>query len=277
MERQIPKMQSTLTKQAAKQQKNEVLALLSDDDACDFQSNGGTGAGAYLLLTPEDASCKLMPDAHFCTCIRDRLLLSVCSPNSTCQHRKADGSLCNTPLDSRGRHARKCKCQGLVDVRHNNLRDWAASSWYSCMNERVTKEQHVPAWDIINSRGETVEAILDVAATDPSTGIPLYFDVCVWTAHSLNPSTLHTRAQHPGRAAADAAASKHRRYARAGSVLQPLPLEAGGRPGEDFINFVRRCGAASEDEPEACSRLWFEASTILQRANAELILAANGT
>ena len=146
------------------------------------------------------------------------------------------------------------------------------------MNERATKEQHVPAWDIINSRGETVEAILDVATTDPSTGVPLYFDVCVWTAHSLNPSTLHTRAQHPGRAAADAAASKHRRYARASSLLQPLPLEAGGRPGEDFINFVRRCGAAaSEDEPEACSRLWFEASTIMQRANAELILAANGT
>ena len=31
-----------------------------------------------------------------------------------------------------------------------------------------------------------------------------------------------------------------------------------------------------DDEPEACSRLWFEASTILQRGNAELILAANG-
>ena len=60
-------------------------------------------------------------------------------------------------------------------------------------------------------------------------------------------------------------------------MLQPLPLEAGGRPGEDFVSFVRRCGAAaSDDEPQACSRLWFEASTILQRGNAELILAANG-
>ena len=32
---------------------------------------------------------------------------------------------------------------------------------------------------------------------------------------------------------------------------------------------------AGEDEPQACNRLWFEASTTLQRANAELILAAN--
>ena len=127
-------------------------------------------------------------------------------------------------------------------------------------------------------RGKTFEAILDVVTTDPSTGIPLYFDVCVWTAHSRDPSTVYTRAQHPGRAVADAAASKHRRYPRAGSLLQPLPLEAGGRLGQDFVSFVRRCGAAaSEDEPQACSRLWFEASTILQMANAELILAANGT
>ena len=115
------------------------------------------------------------------------------------------------------------------------------------------------------------------ATTDPSTGNPLCFDVCVWTAHSNNANTLHTRAQNPGRAAADAAANKHRRSPQAGALLQPLPLEAGGRPGEDFVSFVRRCGAAaSDDEPHACGRLWFEASTILQRGNAELILAANG-
>ena len=113
MEHAIPKMQSLLTKQAAKKQRDKVLELLTDDDACDFQSNGGTGAGAYLLPTPEEATCKPIPDAHFRTSLRDRLLLAVCPPNSTCQHRKADGSLCNAPLDRRGRHARKCKCQGL--------------------------------------------------------------------------------------------------------------------------------------------------------------------
>ena len=162
--------------------------------------------------------------------------------------------------------------------RHNDLRDWSATSWSTCTNQRATIEQHVPQWDTTNRRGDTVEARLDVATTDPSTGNPLYFDVCVWTAHSPDPSTLRTRAQHPGRCAADAAASKRRRYPQAGSMLHPLPLEAGGRPGEDFVSFVRRCGAAAgEDEPQACSRLWFEASTILQRANAELILAANGT
>ena len=229
-------MQNVLTKQAAKQAREEVLALLTDENAADFQSNGGTGAGAFLLPTPEDATCKPMPDAHFRTNLRDRLLLPVCPPNSTCQHRKADGSLCNTPLDSRGRHARKCKCQGLVDARHNDLKDWAASSWSSCTNQPVTTEQHVPQWDTTNRRGDTIEARLDVATTDPSTGNPLYFDICVWTAHSNDPSTLHTRALHPGRCAADAAKYKHRRYPQAGALLQPLPLEAGGRPGEGFVS-----------------------------------------
>ena len=195
MEHRVQKMQSMLTKQAAKKQREEVLALLADDDACDFQSNGGTGAGAFLQPTPQDSTCTPMPDAHFRR-LRDRLLLPVCPPNSTCQHRKADGSFCNTPLDSRGKHAPKCKCQGLVDARHNDFRYWAASTWSSCINQRVTTEHHVPQWDITNSRGDTIEARLDVATTDPSTGNPLYFDVCVWTAHSNDPSTLHTRALH---------------------------------------------------------------------------------
>ena len=89
MEHRVPKMQSMLTKQAAEKQRNEVLALLSEDDACDFQSNGGTGAGAFLQPTPQDSTCTPMPDAHFRTSLCDRLLLPVCPPNSTCQHRKA--------------------------------------------------------------------------------------------------------------------------------------------------------------------------------------------
>ena len=64
------------------------------------------------------------------------------------------------------------------------------------------------------------------------------------------------------------------------STSVPPPLEAGGKPGEDMVNFVGRCGAAwaatHEGDTSACSRLWYECSTTLQLANAELILSALG-
>ncbi len=66
--------------------------------------------------------------------------------------------------------------------------------------------------------------------------------------------------------------------------MVPLPFETGGRPGEDTIGFVRRCGAAwaalhGEDDAEkqvATSKPRQECSTLLQLGNAELILSANG-
>ena len=116
---------------------------------------------------------------HFRTCLRDRFC-SVCPPNATCKHRRADGVLCGAPLDSRGKHAIKCKCQGLVDARHNDLRDWSGDAWKDCTGLRITKEQHVPQWDTISRRtGNTIEARLDVATSDLSTGEALYLDVCV--------------------------------------------------------------------------------------------------
>ena len=281
LEKAVPKMQSRLADQAAASQRKELLASLSHGDACDVRERGGPGAGAFLQPPPPDTSCRPLPDMHFRTCLRDRLLYSVCPENATCKHRRADGVLCGAPLDSRGKHAIKCKCQGLVDARHNDLRDWSGDSWKDCTGLRFTKEQHVPQWDTISRRtGNTIEARLDVATSDPSTGEALYFDVCVWTASCNDPNTLRTRALHDGRTAADAAADKRRRYARAGPALIPLALESGGRPGEDLVNFVRRCGAAwaatHDDDLSAYARLWYECSTTLQRGNAELILAALG-
>jgi len=112
-------------------------------------------------------------------------------------------------------------------------------------------EQRVPAWDRVNPQtGRLEEAILDFASADP------------------------------GKSAPDAASDKQRRYAEAGASLQPLPLEAGGRPGEDFVAFVRRCGSMWETnhpgEASPIPRLWYEASSLLRVANAELILSAIG-
>ena len=277
----MPKMQSLLAKQVAARQKQELMDSLGDAEAADVNSNGGPGAGAYLLPTPHDAEVPAQPDSHFRVNLRDRLLMSVCPAGATCRHRRSDGTLCGAPLDSRGKHAIKCVVQGLKIKQHHTLRDWGAKTWKDCSGMPTQTEQHVPAWDRINPQsGRLEEAVLDIASADPATGGPLFFDVCVYTAHSDNASLLQSRARHPGKAAADAASDKRRRYAQAGASLQPLPLEAGGRPGEDFISFVRRCGSMWEanhpGEASPIPRLWYEASSLLRVANAELILSAVG-
>ena len=278
----MPKMQSILAKQVAARKKRDLLAsLINNDDVADVLSNGGPGAGAYLLPPPSQANVQALPNSHFCINLRDRLLLPVCPEGRTCRHRNADGSLCGLPLDTRGKHAIKCNVQGLKIKQHHKLRDWGAASWEECSGMPTRTEQHVPAWDRMNPRtGRLEEAILDFASSDPVTGGPLFFDVCVYTAHSDNAGLLQSRARHPGKAAADAASDKRGRYAEAGATLQPLPLESGGRPGEDFITFVRRCGSMWEanhpDEPSTIPRLWYEASILLRTSNAELILSASG-
>ena len=152
----------------------------------------------------------------------------------------------------------------------------------------------MPEWDreVADGRGGTVveEAVLDVVTSDPQSGLPLHVDVTVTTACPSDPATLRRRARRDGTGAADAAAAKRNRYNLAGPSLVPLAFEDGGRPAEETVGFVRRCGAAAErigssllpdgacdggDQP-VVARLWQEYSTLLQWGNAELILSANG-
>ena len=152
----------------------------------------------------------------------------------------------------------------------------------------------MPEWDreVEDDQGRMVtdRAVLDVCTSDPSSGLPLLLGVTVTTACPSNPAALRRRARRDGLGAADAAADKRRRYNLAGPSLVPLAFEDGGRPAEDTVGFVRRCGAAAErigstwlapgegdgeDQP-VVARLWQEYSTLLQWGNAELILSANG-
>ena len=228
----------------------------------------------------------MVPDAHFRLLLRDRLLLPVCPEGACCQHRGRNGQLCGAPLDRRGRHALTCKLGGGVDRRHNNIHDWAAATYAGCSGLPATTEQHVPAWDRANPySGEWEEARLDVATADVNTGQPLYVDVVVKTAFSVDAATLRRRARRDGCAASDAAAGKRRRYANAGAQLVPFALEAGGRASDEAAAFVRLCGSVytethknddGEPAPSPTGRLWQELSTILQLGNAELLLSAVG-
>jgi len=278
---EAPKQQGLWGKEISNECHKRLLATLPEADAADFLSQGGTGAGTWLL--PAKDGVPLMPDGHFSVALRNRLLLPVCQEGARCQHRRPDGRLCGALLDARGHHARKCCIGGAVDGRHNSLRDWSASACVECLGTSTLTEQHVPQWDRVNPRnGEPEAAVLDVVTHDPGSGRPLYLDVVVSSAHSEDPARLRARARKAGRAAADAAATKRRRYPQAGALLVPFAVEDGGRPSEEASAFVRQLGAVRTEaeggslEWGGTALLWQQCSTALQLGNAELVLTANG-
>ena len=126
------------------------------------------------------------------------------------------------------------------------------------------------------------QAALDVVTHDPSTGAAVYVDVVIKCAHSEDPGRLRARARNDGRAAADAAAGKRRRYPAAGANLVPLAFEDGGRPAAETVSFVRMLGAVRREAEGGSldwggtALLWQQCSTLLQLGNAELVLSANG-
>ena len=166
------------------------------------------------------------------------------------------------------------------------MRDWYCATYAACTGLPAVTEQHVPQWDIVDrDTGEVEQAVLDVATSDARTGLPLFLDVVVKCAFSVDPERLRARARRDGRAAADAAAEKWRRYRGAGDSLVPLAFEAGGRPSDSAAGFMRQMGAAwaethaaedGEEPPSITGALWQQVSTLLQLGNAELIISANG-
>ena len=288
----VHKLQGTWAKEISASRREAIISGLPEEDAADARSHGGPGAGSFLC--PPCQGGKVMPDPHFKISLRDRLLLPVCQEGARCQHRRPNGAVCNTPLDARGHHAKTCAIGGGWVRRHNGIRDFTASSWAACSGVQACKEQRVPEWDreVIDDQGRMVseEAVLDVITSDPQSGRPLHLDVTVTSACPSNPAALRRRARRDGAGAADAAAHKRSRYNLAGPSLIPLAFEDGGRPAEETVSFIRRCGAAAErngtslpgagegddqDQP-IVARLWQEFSTLLQWGNAELILSANG-
>ena len=163
------------------------------------------------------------------------------------------------------------------------MRDWSASVWKQSSGQPTSTEHLVPAWNRTKPNGDIEEAILDVASSEPLSGTQVYMDVVVSEAHSVDPLRLRARARKDGKAAADASAEKHRRYPQAGRSLIPLAIEAGGKPSQSFINFIKKCGAGlaaeeanAADADAVFPRLWHEASTVLQIGNSELVLSALG-
>ena len=122
------------------------------------------------------------------------------------------------------------------------------------------------------------EARLDVATRDAATGHRIFVDACVTCAHCGYEPRQRARAGKDGVAAADAVRGKRVRYPPAGGELVPLIFEAGGRPAEETVAFVRSWGAGAEgaERSKIIRFAWQQYSNVLQSGNAEMILSAIG-
>ena len=211
--------------------------------------------------------------------LQDRLRMAVCPAGAACQHRKQDGSICGEALDARGRHATSCACGPSRTARHDAVRDFTAAFHSKVSGFVAATEQRVVAWDRQNPRtGQIEEARLDVATRDAASGRKIFIDAMVTCAHCGFGPRLQARAGRDGVAAADAVRVKRRRYPPSGGELVPLVFEAGGRPAEETVAFVRSW-ATELDEADRSGLMrfaWQQCSSVLQSGNAEMILSAIG-
>ena len=100
----------------------------------------------------------------------------------------------------------------------------------------------------------------------------------VTCAHCGYEPRQRARAGKDGAAAADAVRLKRLRYPPSGGELVPLVFEAGGRPAEEAVAFVRAWAADLGDveRSRVIRYAWQQYSCALQSGNAEMILVAVG-
>ena len=104
-----------------------------------FRSASGKGAGGWLGI-PANAQCHLGDDQwRHAVCMR--LDIDIPNHTGTCKHFRPDGSSCGANLDSKGKHARACLCQGWRVRRHESvagvLADWCVWSRAVQSSERL--------------------------------------------------------------------------------------------------------------------------------------------
>ena len=178
-----------------------------------------------------------------------------------------------------GKTCIKCEVGPTREARHDGLRDFTAAFHPKVSGYVAVKEQRVTAWDRNNPRtGLLEEARLDVATRDAVSGRTIYVDASVTCAHCGYEPRQQARAGKDGVAAADDIRRKRQRYPPTGGELVPLVFEAGGRPAEETVAFVRSCAAELEDveRSRVIRHAWQQYSCTLQSGNAEMILSAIG-
>ena len=230
-------------------------------------------------------------------------------PAQQCNHQYSQGStICGHSLtqaggapDVDGKHAQQCNVGGLVDARHNGLRDWLKSWLRSvCHYTSAETEQHVKEWDRwvqakdANGRLKftTVNtpegpqrvpemtvwaAVLDVSFTDDEGGL-VFVDVSYTNACTPDADKTLRNARTAGKAASVRADEKRKRYPpqdHPHAELVPFVVEARGRLGEEVLPFLRHHAPAEEPLRSAVlARALRDISIITKQGLAALLLAA---
>ena len=135
------------------------------------------------------------------------------------------------------------------------------------------------AWDRVNRRtGRIEEARLDVATRDAVSGRRIFVDACVTCANCGYGPRQQARAGKDGVAAADSVRGKRSRYPPSGGELVPLVFEAGGRPADETVAFVRSWAVDldSAERARVIRFAWQQYSCTVQSGNAEMILSSIG-
>jgi hypothetical protein len=133
------------------------------------------------------------------------------------------------------------------------------------------------AWDRTDpTTGELEEARLDVATRDPATAQLIFVDWSVTCEFSTYLPRRRARSNKDGLAANQAVDKKRVRYPPEGGELVPAVLEAGGRPSDELVAFIRSYGygLSNAERSEVISQAWRQISRTLAIGNAEMILSA---
>ena len=100
-----------------------------------------------------------------------------------------------------------------------------------------------------------------------------YADIVNPTASSDTPELVRARAARDGAAAARAEDGKRLRYP--GPDLIPFAIKALGRPGADAVSLLRAFAPTDpEERSQVLGAAWQSLSTVVQMANAELVMGA---
>ena len=140
-----------------------------------LRSSGGPGSAGWLQ--PPSAAPHYLSNPCFRIALRTRLDLDIPCQTGTCQHRRPDGTLCGTPLDLKGKHARACKVGGWIVRKHNavvaELKKWCEK--HGCY---VDLEALIP-----QANPNHPEARIDLIVYFPGHA-PIYIDVTIVSAQS---------------------------------------------------------------------------------------------
>ena len=103
------------------------VAIVGKAASAALRSSGGPGSAGWLQ--PPSAAPHYLSNPCFRIALRTRLDLDIPCQTGTCQHRRPDGTLCGTPLDLKGKHARACKTGGWIVRKHDavvaELKKWS--------------------------------------------------------------------------------------------------------------------------------------------------------